>query len=245
MRALATLTSASYSSPFLAIAADSVSMSTPLPSARIACGSCCGLKLVASIRAASAEPIACASASWKSTSMRRKPGVSAFARLFASTLCRSEAPEMARSKPSWVLSIRVTGRDRGTARGNASSVPGLRCDPHPWESPQLSALRRRALARAVDEPRLRCLRRVGVHRRAPAHEAAHLGARGLEVLLEQRRRRALQLRGTLQARARLARRYRRQLRHHGAALLPQRGQRVERSGAHERQLALGQLYEAA
>src|SRR3954469_13461462 len=198
MRALATLTSASYSSPFLAIAADSVSMSTPLPSARIACGSCCGLKLVASIRAASAEPIACASASWKSTSMRRKPGVSAFARLFASTLCRSEAPEMARSKPSWVLSIRVTGRDRGTARGNASSVPGLRCDPHPWESPQLSALRRGALARAVDERGVRRLRGVGVQRRAPAHEAAHVRAGGLEVLLEQRRGQPLQLCGALE-----------------------------------------------
>src|SRR3954447_21777927 len=126
MRALATLTSASYSSPFFAIVADSVSMSTPLPSARIVCGSCFGVKVVDSIVAESAESIAFASASWKSTSMRRKPGVSAFARLFASTLWRSEAPEMARSKPSWVLSMRVTGRDQGTARGE--------CFVRPWTS---------------------------------------------------------------------------------------------------------------
>jgi hypothetical protein len=46
-------------------------MSTPLPSARIVCVSCCGVKVVASIVAASPEPIACASASWKFTSMRR------------------------------------------------------------------------------------------------------------------------------------------------------------------------------
>src|SRR3954464_914261 len=198
MRALATLTSASYSSPFFAIAADSVSMSTPLPSARIVCGSCCGVKLVASIVAESAESIAFASASWKSTSMRRKPGVSAFARLFASTLWRSEAPEMARSKPSWVLSMRVTGTDRALREGNASSVPGLCGDPHPWESPPLSALARGALARAVDELGARRLRGVGVHRRAAAHETAHVGAGGFEVLLEQRRGAALQLRRALE-----------------------------------------------
>src|SRR3954462_9106421 len=185
MRAFATLASASYSSPFLAIAADSVSMSTPLPSARIVCGSCCGVKPVDSIAAASFAFIAWASAPWKSTSMRRKPGVSAFARLLASTLWRREAPEMARSRPSWVLSIRVTGKDqlRESRRPSLDSY----CDPHPWESSRTSALGAGALARLVDELRARRGGRVRVHRRATVHEPAHLRAGGLEVLLEQGR----------------------------------------------------------
>src|SRR3954449_9787332 len=142
-RALATLTRASYSRPFLAIRADSVSTSTPLPSARIVCGSCCGVKLVASIVAPSLVLMAWASAPWKSRSIRWKPGVSAFARLLASTLWRIEAPEMARSKASWVLSIRVTG---GSAEGTEGVLLGLRCGHRPWWLPPVSARWARALA---------------------------------------------------------------------------------------------------
>src|SRR4051812_48914593 len=137
---------------------------------------------------------------------------------------------MARSKPSWVLSMRVTGTDRALREGNASSVPGLCGDPHPWESPPLSALARGALARAVDELGARRLRGVGVHRRAAAHETAHVGAGGFEVLLEQRRGAALQLRRALERLACFEGRDRRELGHDGAPLLPQRGERVELAG---------------
>src|SRR4051794_1294348 len=152
---------------------------------------------------------------------------------------------MARSKPSWVLSMRVTGTDRALREGNASSVPGLCGDPHPWESPPLSALARGALARAVDELGAGRLRRVRVHRRAAAHEPAHVRSGGVEVLFEKGRDAPLQLSGSLQVLARLERRHGRKLGHDRAALLPQPRKPLERTGAHERQLAFGQLYETA
>src|SRR3954454_12130618 len=126
---------------------------------------------------------------------------------------------MARSKPSWVLSIRVTGRDQLRETALASN-PWTHCGPHPWRSPRVSALRPGALARLVYELRARHLVRVGAHRRAALDEPAHLRAGCLEVLLEHRRRAALERRRVLEPAERRGRRDRRQLGHETPALVP-------------------------
>ncbi|MEA2424739.1 MAG: hypothetical protein QOH13_1149 [Thermoleophilaceae bacterium] len=61
----------------------------------------------------------------------------------------------------------------------------------------------RSLAGAVDQRHAAYLGRVPMHRRAPAREAPHVGARCGQQLLEQRGGAALQLGGPLEPRARL------------------------------------------
>src|SRR4051812_16523745 len=142
---------------------------------------------------------------------------------------------MARSKASWVLSIRVTG---GSAEGTEGVLRGLRCGHHPWWSTRVSALRRGALglAGAIHERDAERRRRVALHGGAPDDQPAHLGAGRGHALLEQGGRPALELGGPREAVARLERRHVRQLAYDLAALLPEGGQLVEGSAAHELQL---------